>query len=223
MRPSSLSIGFLTVALATMQMSPASAQEFHRHYHYGLVGGVVGLAGAVVVGAVTIATAPIVILGDVLSGGRRDRYYHRDGYYDRRGTAYDYERSGGYAAPPGTYPDAPGYGYGYPRRAYDYPRRTYGPDQEYDRGRSEPDSSDEAYNAPGRGYYSGPPERNAPPPYRSPRHDYSDRYDNGAATGDERSRDDYSGSPDQYEPGQEYGPPRRSYRGDDNYPPPEGE
>src|SRR5579862_5959702 len=55
MRPSPLSIGFLTVALATLPVSAASAQEFHHHYHhYGLVGGVFWLAGAVVVGASTI-------------------------------------------------------------------------------------------------------------------------------------------------------------------------
>src|SRR5690242_8786078 len=160
MRPSSLSIGLLSLALTTLPVSAASAQDFHHHYrHYGLVGGVFGLAGAVVVGAATIATAPLVILGDVLSGGRHDRSYQRDGYYDRRG-AYQHEGFSNYSDPRDAYRQDYRYG---PRGAYSSPAQTYAPSQEFNRERYQPYPPFEAYNAPGRGYYSEAPGQYAPP------------------------------------------------------------
>src|SRR5437762_14090533 len=125
MRP--LSIGLLAAALVALPLSAASASEFH-HHRYGLVGGVFGLAGAVVVGVATIVTAPIVILADALSGGHR--YYQRDGGYYGRGSAYDYEGSNNYTDPRGAYSGGPEYRYP-PRRALPYPPQAYAPSQAY--------------------------------------------------------------------------------------------
>ena len=223
MRHSPLSIGLLTIALATVPVSAASAQEFH-HHRYGVVGGVFGLAGAVVVGALTIATAPIVILADALSGGRRGRYYQRDGGYDGRRSAYDYEGSDNYSDPRGAYSGGPEYRYP-PRRAYSYPPQGYAPPQDFDHERYQSYPPPEAYNAP-RGYYSEPPDRYAPrQDYNSPQGYYRDRRDYGPPPSDERTGDNYSGPPEQYGSGQDYGPPQRSYpaQSDENDPPREGE
>jgi hypothetical protein len=222
MRPSPLSIGFLAVAIVTLPLSAASAQEFYHHHRYGLVGGVFGLAGAIVVGAVTIATAPIVILADALSGGRHGRYYQRDGGYDRRGSAYDYDGSNNYIDPHAAY----GREYPYPpRRAYSYPPQDYAPSQDFNRERYQSYPPYEAYNARRRGYSSEPPGQYATRrDYHSPE-DYPDGSAYGPPPNDEQSGDNYSGSPDQFGSGQDFGPPQRSNRGqpDNDYPPPEGE
>ena len=217
MRPSLLSVGLLTIALATLDVSVASAQEFHhRYYHYGPVGAVFGLAGAVVVGAVTIATAPIVILADVLSGGRHHRYYQRDGAYDRHGSAYDYEGPNSYAGPrDGYYPDAP-------PGAHLYRPQGYAPPQDFNGERYPSYPSDEAYNAPGRGYYSAPPGA-----YYGTRDYEGDRRDYGPSMNSDRSEDDnYSAPPGRYGYGRGYGTPPGPFRGqpdDDDSPPPDGE
>ena len=89
-------------------MSGASAERWHRggYYHRG-PGPVLGLLGAVVVGAATIATAPIAILANA---GRSPEY---NGPQQR----------GYYGPPPGAYDDAP------PPR--DYYRHNYGPPPGY--------------------------------------------------------------------------------------------
>jgi hypothetical protein len=203
MKSSPLSIGFLSVALATLPVSAASAHDFH-HHRFGLIGGVFGLAGAVVVGAVTIATAPLVILGDALSGGHRGRYYQRDGGYDGRGPEFGYEGSDGYGVR-GAY--ARGQEYRYPPRRT-YPDDGYAPSQDFYRGRSQPYPSEEAYNAPRRGYYPDAPDAYDPRSgERSPQSYYRDRRDYDAPAGDERFGDTYSGPPEQYGYGQDYGPP----------------
>lgn len=233
MRSSPLSIGLLAVTLATLPVSSASAQEFRHHHRYGLIGGVFGLAGAVVVGAATIVTAPIVILADALSGGRdyrRGRYYQRDGgyyggrdggYYGGRST-YDYDGSNRYTDPRSVYPDAREYRY--PRADDPYSPQDYAPSHNYDRNRSRPYAPDEAYNAPGRGYYS--PDQYAPrEDYHSPQRYYRDRPDYGPRGENEQAGDNYSEPSGEYGSGQDYGPPPSSYRDghDDNYPPREGD
>jgi uncharacterized membrane protein len=163
MRISPLSIGLLSVALATAPISAASAHEFYHHHHYGLVGGIFGLAGAVVVGAVTIVTAPIVILADAISGPR----YHRDSY-DQGYGGYD-GRAGGY--------DEGSYAYGPPRASY-APPRDYAPSQDYDRARADYDTEEQAYN-----------ERSSPRGYDRDE-DYSDARDPGYSDQPYDRRDD---------------------------------
>jgi len=214
MKSSPLSIGFLSVALATLPVSAASAHDFH-HHRFGLVGGVFGLAGAVVVGAVTIATAPLVILGDALSGGHRGRYYQRDSGYDERGPAYGYEGSDGYGDPSGAYAREPGYRYS-PRRAYS--DDGYAPSQDFYRGRSPSYPPAEAYNAPPRGYYPDPPNQYDPrQDYRSPQSYYRDQPDYGPPASDERFGDNYSGPPEEYGYGRDNNPVPNSYGPEDGY------
>src|SRR6476661_1657651 len=212
MRSSPLSIGLLAVTLVTLPVSSASAQEFRHHHRYGLIGGVFGLAGAIVVGAATIVTAPIVILADVVSGGRdyrRGKYYERDGgYYYGGRSSYDYDGPNRYTDPRGVYPDAREYRY---RRAdRPYSPQDYAPSRDYDRDRSRPYAPDEAYNAPGRGYYS--PDQYAPREgYYSPQRYYRDRPDYGPR-GENDQGDNYSDPSGEYGSGQDYGPPPSSYR-----------
>lgn len=214
MKSSPLSIGFLGVALAMLPMSAASAHDFH-HHHFGLVGGVFGLAGAVVVGAVTIATAPLVILGDALSGGHRGRY-DRDGY-DGRGPAYGYEGPDGYGGSRGAYAREPEYRYP-PRRAFS--NDGYSPSPGYYRGRAQSYPPEEAYNTPRRGYYPDAPDQYDPRQGdRSPQSYYRGGRDYGPEEGDERSGDNYSRPPEQYRDGQDYGPSENSYPPDDGYAP----
>jgi histone acetyltransferase (RNA polymerase elongator complex component) len=105
------------VALVAAPLSSASAAWRHR----GLVPGLFGAAEAVVVGAATIATAPLAILAGV---GPR-------GYYrGPRGYAY-YGPPRGYYAPPPVRHYAPRRYYG-PPPGYDSPRpRYYGPPPGY--------------------------------------------------------------------------------------------
>jgi hypothetical protein len=91
----------LTAATIAAPLSSASAGPWHRHRCW-FIGCVFDAAGDVVVGAATIATAPLAIVADAADGGR------------------DYGPPQGYAAA--------GYGgpviYG-PPRYYRYPRRYY--------------------------------------------------------------------------------------------------
>ncbi|MGB8843651.1 MAG: hypothetical protein WCC64_21580 [Aliidongia sp.] len=99
-------IGALTaLTLVSAPMSQASAHEFH-HGHGGLIFGLAALGTAAVVGAVTIATAPVrVLAGPVYAPPPAPGYYAPPAYYAPP-PAY-------YAAPaPGYYAPAPGYYYG---------------------------------------------------------------------------------------------------------------
>jgi hypothetical protein len=86
--------GLALAAVVAAPLSSASAHCYYRHchrYYGGPVGAVFGLAGAVVVTAAQIATAPLVIAGHVLAGpdygpagydGGEYRYsYAADGFY----------------------------------------------------------------------------------------------------------------------------------------------
>lgn len=170
-----VSAALLSLALAAAPLSEASSQEFdhyHHHHRYGLVGGVFGLAGAVVVGAATIVTLPFRVLADAASGprdyGRRD--YDQQYGYDQRyggdegGPAYGRDRPD-YSG--GPYPGDAGYGYapqygrsqdyaprGYDRD-YDQDRPAYGPPRYYQRGgddyaeaRERPDGPDFSRDQP---------------------------------------------------------------------------
>jgi ascorbate-specific PTS system EIIC-type component UlaA len=124
MRKSKIIFAILSAAaLLACSVSSADARGFgHRDG-----GPVADILGGVVVGAVTIATLPFVLLADAAHGGSRRR-----GYYG----ADDYA---GYGPPPGNYGQE-GYGYGPPQGYYDYgppppppPRyyRSYGPPRGY--------------------------------------------------------------------------------------------
>jgi len=185
----SLPTAILSVALATAPMSAASAQEdYYHHHHYWH--GPLGLVGAVVVGAVTIATLPIRIVADAVSGP----HYDRRGDYDRRyggsyggAPAYRGEDSNAYGGPQGEYADAPRYGYP-PRGYYSAPPPNYRPD--YREGDDE------------RGY--APPNAYAQQEYGPPRGYYQDRREYGPSPNYGPRDDEYSGSRDGYE--------QRSYR-----------
>jgi hypothetical protein len=117
---SSLLAGTAVAALACLPVAPALA---HGHdVGHGLVGALV-----------TLATLPLVITADVLSGGRRDDYY---------------------AAPPDSYGRAPAYTpspgyYAPPRVAYAPRPQYYAPERSYYGGGSR------SYE-PSRGYYGAP-------------------------------------------------------------------
>ena len=154
----------LSVALATAPMSAASAQECHHHYWHGPL----GLVGAVVVGAVTIATLPIRVVADAVSGP----HYERRGDYDQRcgGPYRGAPAYGGEAyAGPREYTDTPRYGY--PPRGYS-PSPNYRPDYregDDDRGYAPPDAYAQEYGPP-RGTYQDRREYEPPPNY-GPRDD----------------------------------------------------
>ena len=162
-----LPTAMLGVALATAPMSAASAQEdyYHHHHHYWH-DGPLGLVGAVVVGAVTIATLPLRIVGDALSGPHYDR---RADYDQRYGSAYGGrpayrgEDSSAYAGPQGEYADAPRYGY--PPRGYAPPPPNYGRDYregDDDHGYAPNAYAQQEYDPP-RGYYQDRREPNYGP------------------------------------------------------------
>jgi hypothetical protein len=78
-----------TVFLAT-SVSSATARWYH-HRGPGPVLGLLGVVGAVVVGAATIATAPIAIIADAGRAGPPPRDYYGPPpprYYDRRDRGY---------------------------------------------------------------------------------------------------------------------------------------
>jgi hypothetical protein len=74
--------GVVLAAAIAAPVSSASAHCYYRHCHYygGPIGAVFGLAGAVIVGAATIATAPLVVAGDILAGPSYSSAYD-DGAY----------------------------------------------------------------------------------------------------------------------------------------------
>ncbi|MBV8799118.1 MAG: hypothetical protein JO208_04830 [Alphaproteobacteria bacterium] len=108
----------LATAMVAAPWSSASAGQWHHHRCW-FIGCVFDAAGAVVVGAATIATAPLAIVADAAGDGS------------------DRGRPPGYGPPPGyaaAYPGGPwvytpsGY-YRYPRRYFR--RRWYGPPTGY--------------------------------------------------------------------------------------------
>src|SRR5580700_3654474 len=118
MHPSkALLSGLVVAALVAAPLSSASAGWHNR----GLVPGLFGAAAAIVVGAATIATAPLAILaGD---GPRA--------YYDGpRGYAY-YGPPRGYYPPPRARYYAPPRYYGPPPRYYPQRPQYYGPPPGY--------------------------------------------------------------------------------------------
>ena len=96
--------------------TPASANCYYHRCNP--VVGVLSLPFAIVAGAATIATAPLVIVGDALSGGYAPPprpYYGYSGYH------YAPAAYAGYGYPPRGYAH-----YGYARESYNYgPRARY--------------------------------------------------------------------------------------------------
>jgi hypothetical protein len=123
MRPTKALLGGLVAtALVAAPISSASAHWRHR----GVVPDLFGAAAAVVVGAATIATAPIAILAEA---GSRGGYGGRSGY-DYYGSERGYygPQQAGYYAPPRRY----SYNYGPPPGYYRHrPRYYYGPPPGY--------------------------------------------------------------------------------------------
>jgi hypothetical protein len=101
--------GALATLILAITMTPASAQG----YHYRGPGPVLGLLGAAVVGAATVATLPFAILAGAGEGLQPGGYYGPP--------AYGPPPSPSYYAPPLRYyaPPPPRY-YGRPRRYYGY-------------------------------------------------------------------------------------------------------
>jgi hypothetical protein len=95
--------GVLAAAAVAVPLSSASA---HCCWHRGPVVGVVGAAGAVVEGALTVATLPIVLAADIVSAPFEAAAGPAPGYYG--GPAY-------------------GPAYGGPAYGYYGPRPYYGP------------------------------------------------------------------------------------------------
>jgi hypothetical protein len=165
--------GLLTTAAIVAPLSSASARWFHHGgggHHHGLIGGLFGFAGGVIVGAATIATAPIAIVANAASGP--DRGYGPPRSYGYRGDGYDgppqsysdgqdrgdysqYDRSGedrAYGPPPG--PD-----YGPPRYSREEDDRRFNregppPDDYASRGDSGYDEDDRNESSYGRPNYS---------------------------------------------------------------------
>ena len=100
--------GALATLAVAAPLSSASAHGYwHHHWHHrGPIVGVVGAAGEVVGGVISLAAVPVVLAADVLSAPFAAADYER---YDDDGYGYD----GGYA-------NEDGYAYG-PR--YHHPRR----------------------------------------------------------------------------------------------------
>ena len=108
-------------ALLAASISSADARGYYRRGP----GPVLGLVGGVIVGAATIATLPLRIVGDVLLPGSypSDYYSGGYGYYGPPqppygdGYGYNYGDGGNYGPPPprySNYAPPPGYyGYGY--------------------------------------------------------------------------------------------------------------
>jgi hypothetical protein len=102
--------GVLTALAIVVPLSSASAHCCWHHHRYGPVVGVVGAAGAVVEGALTIATLPVVLAADIVSA------------------PFEAAAGPGYYSQP--YYGGPAYGnaaYGGPAYAYYGPRPYYGP------------------------------------------------------------------------------------------------
>jgi hypothetical protein len=123
--------GLVVAALVAAPLSSASAAWRHR----GLVPDLFGAAAAVVVGAATIATAPLAIIA---GAGPRGYYGGPPGY------AYDGPPRGYYGGPPGYAYDGPPRGYYAPP-----PVRYYAPPRDY---------------GPPPGYYPPRPQYYGPPP-----------------------------------------------------------
>jgi hypothetical protein len=124
--------GLVVVVLVASPFSSASAAWRHR----GIIPDVFGAAAAIVVGAATIATAPLAIIA---GAGPRGYYGGPPGYaYDR---------------PPRDYYGGPAAGYGYegpPRGYYAPPQaRYYAPPRDY--------GSRSDYYRPRPRYYGPPP------------------------------------------------------------------
>jgi hypothetical protein len=103
----------IAAAVAVAPVSPASAHEFYRHRHEGfpIIGGLFHAAGAVVVGAAEIATAPVRIIANA---AQPYPAYAAPVYYAPPPAPV------AYAYPPYGYP-AP-VTYAYPPQAYGYYR-----------------------------------------------------------------------------------------------------
>jgi hypothetical protein len=142
-----LCVGIVAAGMVALPLSSASAGWRH-HGHVGLIGGLFGFAGGVVVGAATIATAPIAIIAGAGQGGYEGPpppAYAPPAY----GPQQAYAPHQAYAPPPGSY-------YGPPRGYYQqapYGQPAYGPPA-YGPPAYGPAPQ---YNAPPQGYYGPPP------------------------------------------------------------------
>ena len=143
-----LLVGIVATGMVAYPLSSASAGWRH-HGHVGLIGGLFGFAGGVVVGAATIATAPIAIIAGAGQGG----YEGPPAYAPQQAYA---PPPPAYAPPQQAYAPPPGSYYGPPRGYYQqapYGQPGYGPPaygpQTY--------APAPQYNGPPQGYYGPPP------------------------------------------------------------------
>ena len=101
------------VAATALAVAPMAQASAHGYRHFGLIGGVFALGAAAVVGAATIATAPLRVLagpGPVYAPAPPPAYYPpAPGYYAAPAPRY-YAPPAPYYAPPPAYYSAP-YGY----------------------------------------------------------------------------------------------------------------
>jgi hypothetical protein len=91
------------VAAAALAIAPLTPASAHGYRHFGLVGGIFALGAAAVVGAATIATAPLRALAAPAYAPPPPAYYPP-------APRYYYPPAPGYYAPPPPYYAAP-YGY----------------------------------------------------------------------------------------------------------------
>ncbi len=110
-----LVVGGLVAALAVAPVSSAYAWRDHDHWHGGPLWWPFAVAGAVVVGAATIATLPFRAVAAATSPGPyyyapppAPAYYAPPAYYQAPPGYYP-PQQGYYAAPPAYYPPPPGY------------------------------------------------------------------------------------------------------------------
>ncbi len=110
-----LVVGGLVAALAVAPVSSAYAWRGHDHWHGGPLWWPFAVAGAVVVGAATIATLPFRAVAAATSPGPyyyapppAPAYYAPPAYYQAPPGYYP-PQQGYYAAPPAYYPPPPGY------------------------------------------------------------------------------------------------------------------
>jgi hypothetical protein len=92
------------VAATALAMAPLTPASAHGYRHFGLVGGIFALGAAAVVGAATIATAPLRVLAAPAYAPAPPPAYYPPA------PRYYYPPAPGYYAPPPAYYPAP-YGY----------------------------------------------------------------------------------------------------------------
>ncbi|MGD0189338.1 MAG: hypothetical protein ABSD74_01215 [Rhizomicrobium sp.] len=149
--------GIVIAGLVAAPLSSAQAGWRHRDGHVGLIGGLFGLATGVVVGAATIATAPLAIAAGAgrqgYDGPPPAAYGPPPGYGPQQGAYYG--PPPGYAPPQGAYYGPPPANFTPPPANAAAPGAYYGPPRPYYGPQAYAPAPQ--YNAPPNGYYGPPP------------------------------------------------------------------